>query len=178
MVDEMILEEEAIGEERSEEAEWPGAMLLDRSIDRLPGLQSPIHLASDASVRDAIDTMNEARIGCVMIVERGLLVGIFTERDVLTRVAGSGLDLETTPVGDVMTPDPECLTLEDGIAYALNKMSVGGFRHVPLIDAAGRPTGLVSMRHIVDYLVDLFPRAVLNLPPSPALGIPRAREGA
>ena len=49
---------------------------------------------------------------------------------------------------------------------------------MPLVDEAGRPTGLVSMRHIVDYLVDLFPEAVLNLPPSPALGIPREREGA
>jgi CBS domain-containing protein len=76
-----------------------------------------------------------------------------------------------------MTPDPECLTLEDGISYALNMMSDGGFRHIPLIDAEQHPTGVVAMRDIVDYMVDLFP-AVLNLPPSPALGIAREREGA
>jgi len=178
MVDEIILEEEAIVEEREMEAGWLGEAILERSIRSLPGLQSPIHLPADASVRAAINTMNDARIGCVMIVRGGCLVGIFTERDVLTRAAGAPIDLDATPVADLMTPNPECLTLDDGIAYALNKMSVGGFRHVPLVDADGRPTGLVSMRHIVDYLVDLFPRAVLNLPPSPALGMPREREGA
>ena len=177
MVDEIILEEEAIVEERATEVEWPEEAILERSIQSLPGLQDPIHLPPEASVRRAIDTMNEARVGCVMIVAGARLVGIFTERDVLTRVAGTRIDLETTPVSELMTSDPESLTLEDGIAYALNKMSVGGFRHVPLVDDLGRPTGLVSMRHIVDYLVDLYPR-VLNLPPSPALGMPREREGA
>src|SRR6185369_6809122 len=178
MVEEIILEEEAIVEERATEAEWLGEAILERSIRSLPGLQAPIHLPAEASVRSAIDTMNEARIGCVMIVRGGCLVGIFTERDVLTRAAGTGIDLDATPVADLMTPDPECLTLDDGIAYALNKMSIGGFWHVPLVDDYGRPTGLISMRHIVDYLVDLFPRAVLNLPPTPALGMPREREGA
>ena len=111
--------------------------------------------------------MNEHRIGCVLVVEAGRLVGIFTERDVLTKVVTAGRDIDTTPVGEVMTRDPECLTLDDGIAYALNMMSVGGFRHIPLVDADGYPTGMVAMRDIVDYIVDLFPEEVLNLPPSP-----------
>jgi CBS domain-containing protein len=178
MVDEVILEEEAIVEEREAEEGWLGQAVLDRPIRSLPGLQDPISLPSDASVRRAIATMNEARIGCVMVTEGERLVGIFTERDVLMRVAGGGLDVDAVAVRELMTPDPECLTADDGIAYALNKMSVGGFRHVPLVDGELRPTGLVSMRHIVDYVVDLFPRAILNLPPSPALAIPRAREGA
>jgi CBS domain-containing protein len=178
MVEDVILEEEAIVEERTTEGEWLGEAILERSIRSLPGLQPPIHLPPTASVRAAIAAMNDARVGCVMIVEGGRLVGIFTERDVLTRVAARELDIDAMPISDLMTPDPECLTLDDGIAYALNRMNVGGFRHVPLIDESGRPTGLVSMRHVVDYLVDLFPRTVLNLPPTPALGIPRAREGA
>jgi CBS domain-containing protein len=178
MVDEVILEEEAIVEERTAEGTWAGAAILDRPIRSLPGLQEPIQLPSAASVRRAIGTMNDARVGCVMLVDGGRLVGVFTERDVLTRVAGSDVDVDATPVADLMTPDPECLTLDDGITYALNRMSVGGFRHVPLVDDEGRPTGLVSMRHIVDYLVDLFPHAVLNLPPSPSRVFPKEREGA
>lgn len=178
MIEEIILEEEAIVEERAADGAWPGAGFLDRPIRSLPDLQSPIALAGDASVRRAIDTMNELRVGCILVVDRELLVGVFTERDVLTRVAGGTVNTDATPLRDLMTPDPECLTLDDGIAYALNKMSVGGFRHVPLIDSEGRPTGAVSMRHIVDFIVDLFPREVLNLPPTPALGVPRTREGA
>ena len=77
-----------------------------------------------------------------------------------------------------MTRDPECLTPDDGIAYALNKMAVGGFRHIPLVDTQGSPQGIVAMRDIVEYLVDLFPQGVLNLPPSPNLAIARTREGA
>jgi hypothetical protein len=178
MVEEIILEEEAIVEERAADRVWPGIGFLDLPIRSLPGLHAPIALAVDVSVRRAIETMNELRVGCVLVVDRDRLTGIFTERDVLMRVAGGDVDADSTPLGDVMTPDPECLTLDDGIAYALNRMSVGGFRHVPLIDASGRPTGAVSMRHIVDFIVDLFPREVLNLPPTPALGLPRTREGA
>jgi hypothetical protein len=68
--------------------------------------------------------------------------------------------------------------MRDELVYALNQMSLGGYRHIPLLDDAGQPTGVVAMRHIVDYLVSLFPQDVINLPPAPLLGIPRAREGA
>jgi CBS domain-containing protein len=178
MVEEIILEEEAIVEERAADGVWPGVGFLDHPIRSLPDLQTPIALPAEASVRRAIDRMNELRVGCILVVDHDQLVGVFTERDVLTRVATGGVDTDTTQLGDLMTPDPECLTLDDSIAYALNKMSVGGFRHVPLIDESGRPTGAVSMRHIVDFIVDLFPREVLNLPPTPSLGLPRTREGA
>jgi len=114
----------------------------------------------------------------VLVIADERLVGVFTERDVLTKVAGRDIDLDATAVGSLMTPDPECLTLDNGIAYALNMMSVGGFRHIPLVDADQHPTGVVAMRDIVDYIVDTFPEAVLNLPPSPAHGIAREREGA
>jgi CBS domain-containing protein len=92
---------------------------------------------------------------------------VFTERDVLSKVVPAKADIDKTRVADVMTADPECLTLEDGVAYALNKMSVGGFRHVPLVDAAGHPVGVVSVKDVVDYIVDFFPNEVLTVPPSP-----------
>jgi CBS domain-containing protein len=69
-----------------------------------------------------------------------------------------------------MTEDPEVLTPDDPIAYALNKMSVGGFRHVPLVDRARRPVGIVSVKDIVDYLVDIFANDVLTVPPDLARG--------
>jgi CBS domain-containing protein len=177
MVEEIILEEEAIALERTLEGTWPGEAILGRPIHTLPELQPPIVLAPDATVRAALEVMNRATVGCVLVVEDGKLAGIFTERDLLTKVAGT-LDVDTTRLADVMTRDPECLTLDDSIAYALNKMSVGGFRHVPLVDADGRPTGLVGMRSVVDFLVELFPREVLTLPSSPAKQISPTREGA
>jgi CBS domain-containing protein len=178
MTDSIIEEEAAIAEEQADEGRWVEAHVLGRPIGSLPDLRDPIQVERNATLRSVIDRMNHERIGCVLVVENGRLVGVFTERDVLTRVIGTGVDINRTAVGDFMTPDPECLTLDDGIAYALNKMTVGGFRHVPLVDADGRPTGVVAMRHIVEFLVDLFPREILNLPPSPELAIARTREGA
>ena len=178
MDEQMILEEELIAEERAIEVARLGAAITKRPIRRLPTLKAAVTVAPAASVREAIEAMNEHRVGCVLVVDRSRLVGVFTERDVLTKVASLNLDVDRTRVDDVMTPDPESLTLDDGIAYALNMMSVGGFRHIPLIDAEQRPTGVVAMRDIVDYIVDFFPSEVLNLPPSPAHGIAREREGA
>jgi len=178
MDEQIILEEELIAEERAIEVARLGAAITKRPIHKLSTLRAPVCVAPSASIRHAVDAMNEHRTGCVLVAAHGRLVGIFTERDVLTKIAGQGIDIDATPVAEVMTPDPECLTLDDGIAYALNMMSVGGFRHIPLVDAAQHPTGIVAMRDIVDYIVDMFPEAVLNLPPSPAHGIAREREGA
>jgi CBS domain-containing protein len=173
-----IDEEESIAEERAVEAARLGAAITKRPVRALPTLKPPVRVAPSVSIRRAVELMNERGVGCVLAVEHGRLVGIFTERDVLTKVITAGRDIDLTPVGEVMTRDPECLTLDDGIAYALNLMSDGGFRHIPLVDADGRPTGVVAMRNVVEYIVDLFPSEVRNLPPSPTLGIAREREGA
>jgi CBS domain-containing protein len=178
MNEEVILEEEAIAAERAAERKQLGTTIMRRPIRGLPTLKEVLTLPADASVREAVMRMNEGQVGCVLVVEGDRLAGIFTERDVLTKLLSQTIDLDRTRLASVMTPDPECLTLDDRIAYALNKMSVGGFRHVPLIDDEGRPTGIVAMRNIVDYIVDLFPNEVLNLPPSPSLTNTRAREGA
>jgi len=76
-----------------------------------------------------------------------------------------------------MTPSPETLRTKDPVAYALNKMSVGGFRHVPLVDDAGRPVGIVSAGDLVDFLVELCPEEILNLPPEPELALHPTPEG-
>ena len=68
-----------------------------------------------------------------------------------------------------MSPSPETLKLSDPVAYALNKMSVLRYPHVPLVDKAGKPAGVISVRDIVDFIVELCPEEILNLPSTPAL---------
>ena len=70
----------------------------------------------------------------------------------------------------------DCL-IENNVAYALNKMIVGGFRHVPVVDDEHRPAFVISVRDIVSFLVEAFPREVLNLP-AEGHPTPRQREGA
>ncbi len=119
------------------------------------------------TIGQAARVMKERRIGCVLVEDGGKVVGIFTERDILTKLVGTGYDPAKVQVDGVMTRNPETLTSEDPIAFAMQIMSVGGFRHVPLVDADRRPVGILSVKDIVDYLVEHFPREVLNIPPEP-----------
>src|SRR5205809_959611 len=149
----------------------PAPRVLDHRMIREPirylAPRPPLCLAPSDTVIDAIRTMREHRIGCVLVVEGERLVGIVTERDFIMKLgqADGG-----RPLSDVMTPDPEVLSPDDPIVYALNKMSVGGFRHVPLVDEARRPVGVVSAKDIIDYIADFFPNDVLTVPPDPARG--------
>ncbi len=138
--------------------------------------KSPVCVEPGASLREAIEAMNAVKGGCVLVTGGEKLLGILTERDILRHVVGK-LELET-PAERVMTRNPETVHLDDAIALALNKMSQGGYRHIPVVDEAGRPTGVVSVRDFVRFIVSMFPAAVLNLPPEPRLGTARSPEGA
>jgi CBS domain-containing protein len=121
-----------------------------------------------ASIKQAIQVMLDRNVGAVLVEREGKPVGIFTERDVLRRVIRTGIDQER-PVEEVMTPDPETLSLDDGIAFALNRMAVGGYRNIPIVDEAGKPLSVLSQREVVGYIVSVLPARVLNLPPVPNL---------
>ena len=93
-------------------------------------------------------------------------------------MVGKGIDASKTPVRKRMTPNPESLRPTDSIAYALNKMSLGDYRHVPLVDNARVPVGVISVKDIVNYLVSFFPKSVMNLPTLPRQNYTQEREGA
>jgi CBS domain-containing protein len=144
-----------------------GEAILDATIRDLE--PKPAATVKETTpIRDALQVMLDRNLGAVLVEREGQPVGIFTERDVLRRVVATGIDLER-PVEEVMTPDPETLSLDDGIAFALNRMAVGGYRNVPIVDDAGRPLGVLSQREVVAYLVSLLPARVINLPPVPRL---------
>lgn len=128
------------------------------------------------TVAEAVALMNREKIGGLLVVRDGRLCGIFTERDVLTKIAGHGFDFTTIFVKSYMTADPEALTPEHKVAYALNKMVVGGYRHVPIVDGERRPVGMMSVRDVVEFIVERFPAEVINLPPDPDHEM-RARDG-
>jgi len=115
--------------------------------------KKPICVNLDTSIDETINIMKKQKIGCVCVVnQQGKLFGIFTERDVLRKVIRNNLDCQNTKVGELMTYNPEYLYIEDQLAFAVNRMHVGGFRHIPLIDSEGNATGIVSVRDILRYL--------------------------
>lgn len=99
----------------------------------------------------AIHLMQRLGTGCVLVTEREWLAGILTERDVLLKAAGDNVDLNALTVRQVMSPDPIVLREEDTLATALHKMSIGGFRHVPLVQD-GRPTRVISIRDLFRHV--------------------------
>ena len=155
-----------------------GRVILQTPIAEVK--RSPaVAVRPDTSVAEALELMRKKRVSAVVVVERRKarrLVGIFTERDLVSR-ALPVRGFARAAVSRFMTPDPETLRPEDPVAYALNKMSVGRFRHVPLVDGAGRPAGMISIRDIADFLVELCPEEILNLPPEPALAEHPRSEG-
>lgn len=141
--------------------------ILSMPLGKLPRRQL-VALPETATVADAIRAMNDGKVGAAVILQGGRLTGIFTERDVLSKIAGKPLDVNAVKVAEVMTRDPDTLPSEAKVAYALRKMSEEGYRHIPIVDSAAQVMGVVAVRDIVRWLVDLFPEAV-NLPPNPGL---------
>ena len=149
---------------------------LMRSIKAILGDRETIVVARSASVADAARLMSAHHIGALPVLEHDRLVGIFTERDVLRKVIFRDGN-QTWKVDSVMTPNPETLPPTASVAYALNKMSVDGYRHIPIVDRIGRAIGVLSVKDIVHFVVDFFPAGVLNLPHDPGKAIPRTTDG-
>lgn len=127
------------------------------------------------TVAEVATRMSENNVGCTIVVKNGRVTGICTERDIIWKVLCSGSDPKAVRIEEIMTPEPECLQLDDTVAFALHTMDAGGYRHIPLINGNHEPVGIVSVRDIVDH----FPEEVYNLPPKPLRrGWGGSREGA
>ncbi len=109
----------------------------------------------ETSVVEAAKLMERKSVSAVLVVSQEKLVGIFTERDAVFRVIARGMDVRTTPLGDVMTPSPVTVTPEKSFGYALLLMHENGFRHVPVV-VDGMPVGIVSARSALDPDLEEF----------------------
>ncbi len=147
-------------------------------VDSVSRLQPavPSVIAADATVAEALAAMRRDKVSCLLVVQGGALAGIFTERDLLTRVLAVRKPLTVT-VGDCMTPDPVTVNPKDPVRTAIKRMQSGGYRHLPVVDEEGRPVGILSAKRIVTYLAEHFPATVYNLPPDPK-SVPATAEGA
>lgn len=154
--------------EGSDECSDCGAALSDLSVrvptysveadllrDRIERLwpKSPSTVSPDTSVGDVLTKMVGETIGCVMVVDDGQLVGIFSERDALMKLNTDAHKFLSRPISQFMTRDPDSLETNDRIAYALHKMNVGGYRHIPIL-FNGKLAGVISIRDILRYLTD------------------------
>ena len=116
-----------------------------------------VALSQDDMVSTAVTAMSEMGTDCALVVEENeKLVGIFTERDFLNRVSAAKRDPSATRLGDVMTADPETLHPHDCVSYAINRMAVGSYRNVPIVDDKQRPTSVLDVRLVMLHLIKVF----------------------
>jgi CBS domain-containing protein len=116
-----------------------------RPIRNVIARQKILTSHASTTVREAAKAMKERNVSSVLIVAAGRLVGIFTERDAVSRVLAAGRDANATKLGDVMTRNPKTIGPEKPVGHALLMMYEGGFRHVPVVEK-GHPVGLISAR--------------------------------
>jgi CBS domain-containing protein len=152
-----------------------GREMLETPIAELKR-QPVVTVAPTATVARAAELMRKKKVSAVLVKQGARLVGIFTENDLIGR-AMAGKSWTRAPVKKFMTASPQVLSPSDPVAYALNAMSVGRFRHVPLVAKDGKPIGVISVRDIVDFIVELCPEEILNLPSSPDLAVHRTVDG-
>ena len=110
----------------------------------------PLTIAASATAADAVHQMQQASAGCLIVEDGGRVAGILSERDLVMKLDDANLNGLT--VAELMTSDPVVLRPDDSIAVAINKMAVGGFRHIPLV-VDGHATGIVSARDVFKHIL-------------------------
>jgi CBS domain-containing protein len=130
------------------EADVRGKSILRHAESPAPSV------AAGAGVRKAVEVLRRAQSGALVVLDRGKLVGVLSERDLVMRVLGEGRDPETTRVSEVMTAPVEEVTSDATLDGVLRVMGARHIRHVVVVDARRRPLGLLSMRNVARARID------------------------
>lgn len=176
MEDDILDEELSIMYEETERVTVLDSKTLLKPIKNLK-VRKPLTIHAGRSVQEAVGLMQQKYATCLLVTEENKLTGILTERDIITKVLAKGKDIAVIKVKEIMTPNPESFQPEDSIAFILNAMHVGGYRHVPVINDRNEPLAIVSVRDIIGFIAEHFSQEILNLPPKP-IRTASEREGA
>jgi len=139
-------------------------------------LSACVLVEPETPVQEVLQRMRTASRTIALVAEQGRLVGIFTERDVLQKVAAGAPDVQR-PVRELMTPDPTTISPAQSLKSALRAMNAGHYRDLPVVDESGKILGNLTHDAIVRHLCDGLQAEVLNLPPDPDQ-VPKSVEGA
>ncbi len=129
--------------------EGPASSVMENDISQLD--QELLSVSTDTPALEVIKKMKGASLGCALVIENGKLIGIFTERDLLNKLTGPAAISNQTAVRDLMSLNPEILSETDSVATAVNKMSMGRYRHIPIRKADGSYS-VISIKHVLKYI--------------------------
>ncbi len=133
-----------------ETAQRPGNRLMDRP--EYKSKMKPLTRTPETTVFDAVSAMSEKNYGSVIIVDANeKVIGVVTERDVMNKLVGKGLDAKTTKLSDIMTENPRLAKETDDMVDWLRIMSNERFRRLPVVDAEGRIKAVFTQGDFVSY---------------------------
>ncbi len=135
---------------RPDAAEGLARSVMEDNLSRLE-LETPIAVSPETSALDVVRLLKQQNSGCALVLEDSCLVGIFTEHDMLLKMSGVNACPPSTKVRALMSPYPETLHEQDSVAAALNKMSIGRYRHIPVKKADGSYT-VASIKSVLKYI--------------------------
>jgi CBS domain-containing protein len=128
----------------------PGGRLMDRA--EYAAKPRPLTSGPDATVFEAVSAMSDKNYGCVIVIDEAeKVIGVVTERDVMNKVVGRGLDATTTKLSEVMTADPRLARETDDMLDWLRIMSNERFRRLPVVDDDGRIKAVFTQGDFVSY---------------------------
>lgn len=119
-----------------------------------------VRVGPDDSVASAVQMMSEHDVGAVLVMAGERLEGIFTERDVMKRVLAAGLDPAGTKLRDVASSDPMTIGESASVRECAYLVRDKGFRHLPVLDGAGKVVGMISTRDFLNDLATGFERVI------------------
>ena len=129
-------------------------------------------IPSDASVYSAIETMADRRIGALLVIDEGRLVGILSERDYARKVMLKGKSSKDTFVREIMTPSPISIGLHTTVDEAMRIITTNRIRHLPVVDR-DRVVGILSIGDVVNWIIASQDQAIEHLENYIAGGYPR-----
>ena len=117
-------------------------------------ISEPKYLIDNGTLKDAVDVMGKFNIGSIIVMSEKIeLKGIFTERDILNKVIGKEVDLDS-PICLFMTPHPKTLKKDNTILEAMEIMHSKNFRHIPIVDDEDRPIGIISIKDVMNFIYE------------------------
>lgn len=130
-------------------------VMMEKPVAELLSKNSFLHVLPSDSVEKIVQILQKEKQSSVLVIQHDRLMGIVSKRDLLRRTAGNEAKLSHIKALDVMTANPEIVKASDPLSFAVNKMAMGGFRHLPVISEEGGPIGIVSIQDVLSYLAQI-----------------------
>ncbi len=130
-------------------------VMMEKQVCEILNKKTFLHVLPSDTVEKIVQILQKEKRSALLVIQHDRLMGIVSKRDLLRRTAGSETKLSSLKALDVMTANPEIVKATDPLSFAVNKMAMGGFRHLPVISEEGDPIGVISIQDVLSFLAQI-----------------------